>query len=666
MKKTTIASLISLAFTSHAFAVENINLDDVLVSANRFNEVCSPYAGNLKVITKEEIRKSPALSIPDVLRMQAGLNVTNLYGNQGIDASLDSRGFGDTATSNTLILLDGQRLNGVDSGSIQWASIPLDSIHHIEIISGGGSVLYGDRATGGVINLITDKSGKSAASLTTTVGSYGYKSLDGFVAGGTDNLYFNTFIHTADGNGWRNNTDSNQWAISGRTGAYFNAGEAFVDYSVYRSANGLPGSIRSAVYQNDPRSARTPLDSQVKDGFRIRPGISLRLSDNIEVAAELAIAQSDQHFDNINFSSTLDRALDTYSLTPRVKWSHGLGALSSVTVTGFDYYHGKVNGDSHGAYANQNAKQSSQAIYLQNNTAITSSLDFTAGLRSQQMSQDANQFAYVAHDPIYSTGAISGSAANSKTAYNFGLSYHQSNWGTYAKLDNSFRFANTDELFNYDALIGQSVFSGNIIKPQTANNQEIGAMFQKNSIHGKIAVYHTNIKNEIGFDGAQGINTNFDPTRHQGLELEIGWEILTDIKTKLSYAYTDAEFKSGSYHGKNLPSVPRNIAHAQLLWDGHQNGKYVAQVNYVGQRYTSGDFNNSLDKLPSYTTLDLRGNWNIKPVTISLSMLNVTDKKYSPYALYAYDPATNYTKQDYFYYPADGRTLYLSARYDFK
>ncbi len=656
MKKTTIASLISLAFTSHAFAVENINLDDVLVSASRFNEVCSPYTGNLKVITKEEIKNSPALSIPDLLRMQAGLNITSLYGNQGIDASVDSRGFGDTATSNTLILLDGQRLNGVDSGSIQWASIPLDSINHIEIISGGGSVLYGDRAAGGVINLITDKSGKSAASATTTVGSYGYKSFDGFVAGGAGNLYFNTFVHTADGNGWRNNSGSNQWAISGRAGTYFNAGEAFVDYSVYRSANGLPSSISSAAYQNNPRSTRTPLDSQVKDGLRIRPGISFKLSDNIELATELSIAQGGQSFNNVSFGGTSDIALDTYSFTPRVKWSHGLGNLNSVTVAGFDYYHGKVNANYNGSYANSSATQISNAIYLQNNTSLTSALDINAGIRSQQTQQQARQDAYAS----YFMPEVDGNVTRTKTVYDLGITYHKSNWSTYAKLGSSFRFANTDELFGSDPITSQPIFSGQIIKPQTASNQEIGASFQENSISGKFAIYHTDIKNEIGYDGIQGINTNFDPTRHQGIELEASWQIIANAKAKLSYAHTNVEFRSGTNQGKQLPSVPSNSAHAQFLWDGHQYGKYVAQFNYVGQRYTSGDFNNSLEKLPSYTTLDLRGNWNIKPVTISLSMLNVTDKKYSAYALFS-----TY-KNDYYYFTADGRTVYLSARYDFK
>ena len=655
------ASLIGLAFTTPflaipVFAAEQINLDEVVVTANRFSESGSSSAPNLKVITKEEIKNSPAISIPDLLRLQAGLNITSLYGNQGIDATIDARGFGDSATSNTLILLDGQRLNAVDSGSIQWASIPMDSIERIEVISGGGSVLYGDRATGGVINLITDKSGKSAASITASAGSYGYKSLDGFAAGGTDNLYFNTYIHTADTNGWKDNAASNQWAISGRAGGYFNAGEAFVDYSAYRSANGLPGSISSTNYQSNPRFARTPFDSQAKEGFRVRPGVSIKLSDAIEVATELSYTQDEQHFDNVSFGGTSDRDTETYSFTPRVKWAHGLGTLNSTTVAGYDYYRGKVAADYHGGYANAQAKQSSNAFYLQNNTALSTAIDVNVGIRTHQAQQKANQDAYAP----FGMAAVAGDVTRRKTVYDLGLSYHETNWNAFAKIGSSFRFANTDEFFGFDPITFEPIFLGKIIHPQTANNQEIGATFKQNQLDGKIVLYHSSLKNEIGFDAATGNNVNFDPTRRQGAEAELGWQILSNLKTKLSYAYTDAAFKSGTFNGKSLPSVASNSAHAQVLWNAQQYGQYVAQVNFVGERYTSGDFNNSLNKLPSYTTLDLRANWFIKPVTISLSALNVTDKKYSPYGLFSA------SKNDYYYFPADGRSFYLSARYDFK
>lgn len=654
MKKTTIASLVALAFAHSVTAAETIDLKEVVVTSTRFDESNDANKANLKVITKEEIANSPAISIPDILRMQAGLNVTSLYGNQGVDASVDIRGFGESATSNTLVLLDGQRLNQVDGGSIQWASIPLQSLERIEILSGGGSVLYGDRATGGVINLITNKSGKPAASLTTTLGSYGYKSLDGYLAGGEGNFYFNTFVHTADSNGWRKNANANQWSLSGRLGACFNASDLFVDYAVYSSTNGLPSSIRRDVYENNPKSARTLYDSQTKEGVRLRPGFSVKLTEDIELASEFAVTKLQHHSNYVSFSSISDRDVDTYSLTPRVKWNHGLASLKSVSVLGYDYYQGEVLANNHGSYDNSQAKQHSHGLYWQNNTALTTSFDVNAGVRYQQTSQEASQ------------GNLAGKASGSKTVYDFGLVYHEAHLSAYTKLGTSFRSANTDELFNYDAATNQTYFSGQIIKPQTSLNKEFGVNFKSGKLETKLALYQSDIKNEIGYDGALGINTNYDPTRHQGLEANVKWNWTQDIVTKLSYAYSDAIFDSGIYDGKKVPLVASNSAHAQIVWEGLQYGKYVAQLNYLGERFTSGDFNNTLKKLPSYTTLDLRVNWDVKPLTLSLSALNVTDKKYSPYALYAYDPATGYTKQDYFYFPSDGRTIYLSARYDFK
>lgn len=657
MHKKIIASLIGLAFAMPTFAAENINLDDVVVTATRFSEPTTSAAPNIKIISNEEILSSPATNIPDLLKMQAGINVTSLYGNQGIDATVDMRGFGDaTAVSNTLILLDGQRLNSVDSSNIQWASIPLQAIDHIEIIPGGGTILYGDRAAGGVINIITDKSGKERVSITATLGSYGYKGLDGYVAGNFGDAYFNTLVHTADGNGWRENTASNLWSINGRGGLNFSQGEAFIDYAIYRVANGLPGSINTNTFNTDPKSARNLFDSQTKDGYRIRPGLSVKLTENIEFATEFSASQENQHFDYVSSNFASDRTADTYSFTPRLKWAHGFGNLSSASVLGYDYYYGEINADYHGNYANQAANQTSQAIYLQNNTKLTSKVDLSIGLRQQRVNQDASQEEYAP----YFYPAISGNAKKSKSAYEFGLTYHEANWNTYAKLGNSFRFANTDELFGFDPLTFEPIFSGNIIKPQTAQNQEIGASFNQGVLDGKIAVYHTNVTNEIGYDGVQSINTNFDPTRHQGIEAEFGWQVLDNLKAKISYALNDAEFRSGINKGHALPLEPKNSAHAQLIWNRLSYGKYVAQINYVGERYTSGDFANDLIKLPSYTTMDLRANWDLKPVTLSLTALNIFDKKYSPYAIFSA------FRNDYFYFPADGRTLYFSARYDFK
>ncbi len=162
----------ALSFALPSFAASD--LGTVVITATRFPEPASSLTNDVSVITQDEIEHSPARSVPDLLATVAGIDVRPLYGSMGIDATVDIRGTGDAAGSNTLILVDGQRLNPVDMGSIKWETIPLSAIKQIEIIRGSDSVLYGDRADAGVINIITDKSDKARASVRAEHGSFGY------------------------------------------------------------------------------------------------------------------------------------------------------------------------------------------------------------------------------------------------------------------------------------------------------------------------------------------------------------------------------------------------------------------------------------------------------------------------------------------------------------
>ena len=651
-----LTAALSVAFLAPSPAVAADDLDPVIVTATRFSEREVNVAANISVITRDDIRNTPATDLPSMLKSSAGVDVRALYGGLGIDSTIDIRGFGENADSNTLILLDGQRLNPIDLGSVSWSAIPLDSVQRIEIQRGAGTVLYGDRATGGVVNIITDKSGTPRAGATIGIGSYDTQTVDANAAAGNDVGYFNVFGHYAHTDGWRDNSHAEQAALSGRGALYIGQGEGFIDYSVYNNRSGLPGPLLSAAYQANPKSASTPNDSQRNDGYRLRPGIALPITDTLRVEAEFSIERQDSHFNYVSFASEGDRTRESWSLTPRLRWQHGLGSLKSETVAGIDYYSGKVDA-TYTTSANQSAKQDSLGFYFQNTTEFGAGWAGTVGARNQRVDQSASQDPYLGF--FGPQPGLNDSADYSKNAWDLGLTYSGSGWRTYGKAGTTFRFATTDELFGYDPLTGNPTFAGNL-KPQTGTLGEIGGSLALGPVTGRAALYLMNLNDEIAYDGAVFSNVNLAPTRRQGLELEADWRIVPSLLARVSYTYAASTFRDGIYDGNQVPLVPKNKAALRLSWDGDSFGQYTAIANYFGQRYYSGDYANALNMLPGYTTVDLMAAWNFKPWSISARMLNVFDKVYSPYAGYST------FQSDYYYYPADGRTFLMTASYSFR
>ena len=131
---------------------KDVTLGEVVVTATRTEQRMQQVPANVTVIDEEDIKNSNAKNVVDVLCTEEGIVVRDLLGN-GKTSQVDLRGFGETAPANTLVLVDGRRINEIDLSGVDWMQIPLEQIERIEILRGTGSVLYGDNAVGGVINL---------------------------------------------------------------------------------------------------------------------------------------------------------------------------------------------------------------------------------------------------------------------------------------------------------------------------------------------------------------------------------------------------------------------------------------------------------------------------------------------------------------------------------
>jgi len=640
-------------FAANVFADTAVESNGIIVTANRFSSTDLNANQSIKIISRDDIDNSPYSSIPDLLRSQAGIKVSSQYGNQGIDAIVDMRGFGESAIGNTLILIDGQRLNNVDSSSIQWSSIPLSNIDHIEILPGSGAVLYGDKASGGVINIVTNKSGKKSSSIKTTLGSNDFVGLDAYLSGSNKDFYYNSGISSFKENGYRENSKSVSNSISGRVGICLDKYDSFIDYSLYQQENGTPGSISSSVFNTNPKTARFQNNFQRKDGFKVRPGLNIKISDALEFSSEFSISRQDFKSDNPDSTSKSYRVIDTYTFSPRIKWDHNFSNLKSSSIFGFDYILGKLNVNNY-ENANQSAEDRTYGIYFQNTTWLSNYLNLTSGLRLHHNEQKANQDAYN-FNPY-----VQGETSQNKKAYEISLNYFKDNWGGYVKNNQGFRFANLDELYGYDPVSWASTFYGNILKPQLSKNNEIGLLYKSSFIDARIALFRTELTNEIAYNSILGANTNYDPTLREGLETNLNLKITEGADVKFNYSYLNARFTSGPLDAKFIPSVPKEAGSLIFAWNNKEYGKYLLQANYVGSRYFADDLENTKNKMPHYLTLDAKATWKINEFKINLTGLNVFDKKYAQSGI------LNLSKTDYYYYPANGRSLYISAEYEFK
>jgi iron complex outermembrane receptor protein len=158
-------------------AFEQLFGEPITGSATGKPQRVSRVPANMEIITADDIRRSGADNIPDILQFVAGLNVRR-YGFAAADVSV--RGYNETSNPRLLVLLNGQQVYLDDLGRTQWYTLPVElaEIRQIEVVMGPSTALFGFNAASGVINIITyDPMHESVNIVTASGGTQGYTSL---------------------------------------------------------------------------------------------------------------------------------------------------------------------------------------------------------------------------------------------------------------------------------------------------------------------------------------------------------------------------------------------------------------------------------------------------------------------------------------------------------
>src|ERR1039457_4647066 len=128
-----------------------------VTSVSKKEQELARTAAAVFVISQEDIRRSGASTLPDVLRMAPGVNVAQINANTW---AVSIRGFNSRYSNKVLVLVDGRSVYSPDWGGPYWdqLAMPLDDIDRIEVIRGPGASVWGANAVNGVINIITKSS----------------------------------------------------------------------------------------------------------------------------------------------------------------------------------------------------------------------------------------------------------------------------------------------------------------------------------------------------------------------------------------------------------------------------------------------------------------------------------------------------------------------------
>jgi iron complex outermembrane recepter protein len=627
----------------------------------------------MTVIKAEEIAHSTANTLPELLFKLGGVNVRNLTGSP--DLQLDLRGFGITGDSNTMVLLDGVRMNENDLSATKLSAIPLQSIERIEILPGSGTVLFGGGATGGTINIIT-KAPVPNQNTTSLFAGYGSYNTADVRAGGNysgEKLGLALNVGHQESDNYRANNRLRQDNMLGDL-RYRDADTSLsLKFGADTQRLQLPGSLNENQFANDPRAASTPGDWSAREGEFATFSFGRALGA-LNIAADLGFKDntSTAYFAKSSPTPYLQIQQHGVVFSPRVRYEFAAFGIDSLMVAGVDWADWNYDRpsasspDAFGApFGRTSSTQQSTGAYVQYTGQLTQTTKLTLGAREQRVTD--HQIADFPGFGLFTDQTQTQTPHAEELALSQALGQR---WQVYGKAGTSFRVANVDE--------NGFTATGNLLKAQTARNKEAGVEFRPQGLKLRASVYQIDLDNEIYFSPIVipfgGANTNLSPTRRSGAEVSGQWAVSPRVDLAGGFAYQVAKFRTGVYGGvdvtnKDVPLVPRQLANLRLSWRITDKTQFGATANFVGrQRYDNDQSNTFPGMMPAFALLDMKLSQQWREWRFSVAVNNLFDKKYFNYGAVDLNLfGTNLLcGTPTCVYPQAGRTLFASAEYTFK
>lgn len=636
------------------------------------------------VITAEDIAHSPYYTLSEIIGQVPGVQLHSFYGGvNGAGTAVDLRGFGAFATPNSLVLINGRRLNDIDLGAVDLSTIPLNSIERIEITRGNsGAVLYGDNAVGGVINIVT-RTGVGGPPVAIRgeagVGSFNQRMANVSTTTNYGPWSTSFFANAVKSDGYRDNNALDQ--RNGIASVNYTTPDlkGFFTVTADDQKLGFPGSrlvdpsIGLDELATNRKGTSTPFDYGNKQGKSATTGFTKMIMNGVDLIVDGGYRQKDTQggfFGPVPtvsfFSNYVEARLKQWSITPRLSVKNEILGMPSQILTGIDYYDATYHQDA-GAFRGLPAihrfdiGQKSLAGYWQQTVGLLPTTDFSYGGRIQNTRVEAQD----RYDPTapfaFSAQAFPLMTQENQYALHAGIEHRFNDAFTvFGRAARAFRTPNADERVASGPAFDQffnPIPQNFQLKTQTSHDIEGGFRIKSGGFQSQTSAYLMDLENEIHFDPVNFFNYNLDPTRRYGVETASSLRVSDSVLLRAGGAYTRAIFREGPFAGKDIPLVSRYTANAGVTWNIWQNYLvFDATLRAWSERFMDNDQANTRRRIPADATVDAKLSGAVDHFFWSLSVNNLFNALYYDYAV-----ASSFTPGRFAAYPLPGRSYLVKA-----
>ena len=605
--------------------------EEIEITATRISTPQEKSPTSTTVITREQIEQSQQHLVSDVLRSQPGVEVATT-GQPGGQTSVFLRG---ADSRNTLVLVDGIKMNDVFNGGYDFSQLPTENIERIEILRGPQSTLYGSDAAGGVVNIITKRGTCLPAGWLETEGG----SFNTAMPRGGFSDSFGQLSVVGSGSYGRSDNDY----INSDYQQYHFDGHARYDFSDRFSATVLANYFHnnagspSDIFTEDP-TARTKTEDALF-------GLTLNADPTEWWNTKLILSHAQTRVDwidpsyvnafgNNNYSPQGNLTLDhrnqmdfqnTFKLTEKNKILLG-GSVENDFADNNSWASGS-NPNNWGGYTNSTAHTfNSGAVYGEYDYTPFTSLTLTAGGRDE-------------YNSAYGTHAT----------YKFGARYTApTDTILRASLGSGYQTPSISQLY------GPVAWGSNPnLKPENSVGWDAGfeQPLLKNKVRFGATFFHNDFNNLIAYPPLGIALENVNRARTFGVETFVSWQALTHLTVRGSYTWINTENLAT---GGELLRRPEHSGSLNLNWQIIPTLSMDATALFVGQRadnyYNASTFATESKVDAAYTKLNLALRWQVqKHMELFARGENLFDERY----------------QEAYGYPALGRGFYGGLRLQF-